>query len=151
MAATRLRRILAFGVLAGVLYALWRRIGARRPAPAAPTHGPGGTAGPGVPAGISRLGESPDESPRPGNSPGDSPGESASGNESAGDSARAEISQSWVEPEDGACPVSHPVKAKLSSGIFHPPGAQMYNRTRADRCYPDAAAAEADGLRASKR
>jgi len=58
---------------------------------------------------------------------------------------------SWVEPADGACPVSHPVKAKLTSGIFHVPGGQMYERTVPDRCYVDAAAAEADGLRASKR
>ena len=57
----------------------------------------------------------------------------------------------WVEPVDGACPTTHPVKAKLSSGIFHVPGAQMYERTKADRCYADPEAAEADGLRASKR
>jgi hypothetical protein len=57
----------------------------------------------------------------------------------------------WVEPVDGACPTTHPVKGKLSSGIFHAPGMQMYERTRADRCYADPAAAEADGLRASKR
>ncbi|MFM8303977.1 MAG: hypothetical protein ACKOA9_06730 [Actinomycetota bacterium] len=57
----------------------------------------------------------------------------------------------WVAPEAGACPVTHPVKAKLGSGIFHVPGGQMYDRTVPDRCYRDAAAAEADGLRASKR
>jgi hypothetical protein len=57
----------------------------------------------------------------------------------------------WVEPEDGACPASHPVKAKLGSGIFHVPGGQSYDRTRADRCYLDGAAATADGLRAAKR
>ena len=44
-----------------------------------------------------------------------------------------------------------PVKAKLSSGIFHLPGGANYSRTHADRCYPSAAAAEADGRRASKR
>jgi hypothetical protein len=58
---------------------------------------------------------------------------------------------SWVEPADGACPVSHPVKAKVASGIFHSPGSVFYDRTRPDRCYRDAAAAEADGLRAAKR
>jgi hypothetical protein len=57
----------------------------------------------------------------------------------------------WVEPVDGACPASHPVKAKLASGIYHVPGGQSYERTSPDRCYTDAAAAEADGLRASKR
>jgi hypothetical protein len=58
----------------------------------------------------------------------------------------------WVEAaESGACPTHHPVKAKLSSGIFHVPGGANYSRTHADRCYLSAAAAEADGLRASKR
>lgn len=56
----------------------------------------------------------------------------------------------WVDPDDGACPTTHPVKAKLTSGIFHVPGGANYDRTRADRCYTTADAAEADGLRASK-
>ncbi|MDZ4828009.1 MAG: hypothetical protein SGJ13_16325 [Actinomycetota bacterium] len=56
-----------------------------------------------------------------------------------------------VDPiEGGACPTSHPVKAKTSSGIFHVPGGANYERTKADRCYVDADAAEADGLRPSK-
>jgi hypothetical protein len=38
----------------------------------------------------------------------------------------------------------------VSSGIFHEPGGRFYDRTRADRCYPTAAAAEADGYRRSK-
>lgn len=57
----------------------------------------------------------------------------------------------WVEPTEGACPTSHPVKAKLASKIFHVPGGLSYDRTHPDRCYVDAAAAEADGLRAAKR
>lgn len=57
----------------------------------------------------------------------------------------------WVEPEDGTCPASHPVKAKLASGIFHVPGGSSYERTRPDRCYLDADAAIADGLRQAKR
>jgi len=58
----------------------------------------------------------------------------------------------WIEPEaDGTCPGSHPVKAKLASKIFHLPGGFNYPRTRPDRCYIDAAAAEADGLRPAKR
>jgi hypothetical protein len=57
----------------------------------------------------------------------------------------------WVEPDDGVCPSSHPVKAKLASGIYHRPGGQSYDRTRPDRCYRDGPAAEADGLRAAKR
>ena len=57
----------------------------------------------------------------------------------------------WVEPDGGACPVTHPVKAKVQSGIFHLPGSPFYDRTRPDRCYRDGAAAEADGLRAPRR
>ena len=57
-----------------------------------------------------------------------------------------------VEPDDaGDCPASHPVKGKLTSGIYHVPGGLNYERTRADRCYLDAGAAESDGLRAAKR
>ena len=57
----------------------------------------------------------------------------------------------WVESDDGACPISHPVKGKVTSGIFHVPGGQAYERTRADRCYADSIAAEADGMRQAKR
>ncbi len=59
--------------------------------------------------------------------------------------------QAWVEPTGGLCPTSHPVKAKLTSKIFHLPGMLNYERTRPDRCYVDATKAEADGLRAAKR
>ena len=57
----------------------------------------------------------------------------------------------WVEGDGGTCPPSHPVKAKLASGIFHSPGGPNYERTKPDRCYISAEAAEADGLRPSKR
>jgi hypothetical protein len=57
----------------------------------------------------------------------------------------------WVEPVDGACPSSHPVKAKMSSGIFHVAGGLNYERTKPDRCYRDPATAEADGLRRAAR
>ncbi len=57
----------------------------------------------------------------------------------------------WVDPVDGECPPSHPVKAKLTSGIYHVPGGLSYARTRPDRCYRDAEAAETDGLRAARR
>ncbi len=65
--------------------------------------------------------------------------------------ASAGAGGAWVLPDDGACPASHPVKAKVESGIFHLPGSAHYTRTRPDRCYRDAAAAEADGLRPPKR
>lgn len=58
----------------------------------------------------------------------------------------------WVEPVgDGDCPEGYPVKANMRSKIFHSPGQLNYDRTSPDRCYVDAAAAEADGLRAAKR
>ena len=57
----------------------------------------------------------------------------------------------FVDPaDDGSCPSSHPVKAKLSSGIFHEPSSRFYAATRAQRCYLDAEAATADGLRPPK-
>lgn len=65
-------------------------------------------------------------------------------------SAAGTASAAWIEPKDGSCPASHPVKAKLGSGIFHVPGGASYDRTKADRCYCDANAAEHDGLRAAK-
>lgn len=57
----------------------------------------------------------------------------------------------WVDPVDGGCPEGYPVKAKLSSGIFHVPGGLAYDRTKPDRCYRTADDALADGLRAAKR
>lgn len=57
----------------------------------------------------------------------------------------------WVTPgDDGSCPASHPVKANDNSGIFHVPGGRFYDRTRAERCYSTADAAQADGYRAAK-
>jgi hypothetical protein len=56
-----------------------------------------------------------------------------------------------VLAQDGTCPPTHPVKAKLISQLFHLPGMFAYNRTRADRCYVDADAALADGLQPAKR
>jgi hypothetical protein len=57
----------------------------------------------------------------------------------------------WVPgTDDGSAPASHPIKAKESSGIFHVPGGRFYDRTKPDRCYPTASAAEADGYRQSK-
>lgn len=55
-----------------------------------------------------------------------------------------------MEASNGACPPTHPIKVKTASGIYHVPGSQFYERTRPDRCYVDAAAAEADGYRAAK-
>ena len=52
--------------------------------------------------------------------------------------------------DDGSCPVDYPIKGKLTSGIYHPPGGANYERTHADRCYRDDDAALRDGLRRSK-
>lgn len=57
----------------------------------------------------------------------------------------------WVDPVEGVCPTTHPVKAKLASRLFHLPGMFAYARTRPDRCYVDAAAATADGFIQAKR
>ena len=60
-------------------------------------------------------------------------------------------SPTWVEPgDDGSTPDGYPVKAKDSSGIYHVPGGRFHERTRPDRCYASAEAAEADGYRRSK-
>jgi hypothetical protein len=57
----------------------------------------------------------------------------------------------WVEPVDGACPLTHPVKGNSNSGIYHVAGGRFYDATIPERCYRDTAAAEEDGMRASKR
>lgn len=108
------RRLLGIGLLAGVAYALWRKLPTR---PETGTHW------------------EPQPFPFP--------------PQMAVDLDRDE--SPWVDAaEAGACPAHHPVKAKLSSGIFHVPGGANYARTVADRCYLSPEAAEADGLRASK-
>ena len=57
----------------------------------------------------------------------------------------------WIEPVDGTCPLTHPVKGNANSHIYHVPGGRFYDTTVPERCYRDEAAAEADGMRASKR
>ena len=115
------KRLLGAGVLAGLLYAFWRAL-------------------------EQRTQESPVQwKPQPFPLPPE-PIPTVTATVTAPGSADA-----WVEPVDGSCPVSHPVKAKLASGIFHVPGGALYDRTSPDRCYADASAAESDGLRASKR
>jgi hypothetical protein len=74
--------------------------------------------------------------------------------DAAGEVADAAVdanSPAWLPAnEDGSTPAGHPIKVKESSGIFHVPGGRFYDRTKPDRCYPTAAAAEADGYRRSK-
>lgn len=65
--------------------------------------------------------------------------------------ARVEQQPEWVEPSDGECPLSHPVKVKLRSGLFHLPGMVVYGRTNADRCYRSPEEAAAAGFRRAAR
>ncbi len=65
--------------------------------------------------------------------------------------AAADDTAPWIDPVDGQCPLSHPVKGNASSNIYHEPGSRFYDMTTPERCYRDAAAAEADGMRAPKR
>jgi hypothetical protein len=124
------RRAVLAGILAGLAYAIWRKVRARVP-PMDPALEWQTAPFPFPPA------------PRPAAAPQAPP--------APGVPRAAATPHAWVAPVNGGCPVSHPVKAKLSSGIFHVPGGQNYDRTKPDRCYLDAAAAEADGLRKSLR
>ncbi len=127
---TGTKRLLGLGVLAAAGYAVWRAFDARKvdtgvtwqPQPF--PYPPAPTA---APRSVEPAEPARDPEPEPG----------------------AQIG-AWVDPDDGTCPSTHPVKAKLASGIFHVPGGANYERTRADRCYTTTGAAEADGLRASK-
>ena len=96
---------------------------------------------------VAALQESPQEEPAP--APAKAPAKKKA--PAAKKAAAKKATEPWVQPVDGDCPGTHPVKGKLSSKIFHIPGGFNYARTSPDRCYIDAAAAEADGLRQSKR
>jgi hypothetical protein len=122
-----LRRGVVAGLIAGGVYAVWRFLAARSPDTAGVTFQT--SPFPSPPRPVPKLDE-PAAAPV---------------------SATAAPDSSWVDPVDGECPLSHPVKAKLTSGIYHEPGGGNYDRTRAERCYVDADAAIADGLRAPKR
>ena len=63
----------------------------------------------------------------------------------------ASTGQTWAVPVDENCPPGYPIKVNERSGIYHVPGGLSYERTRPTRCYPDGAAAEADGFRRAKR
>jgi hypothetical protein len=87
--------------------------------------------------------------PRPAAAP--NPGTGAPSTATEATPGSGPVAAAWVAPVDGECPPGYPVKAKHGSEVFHVPGGASYERTRPDRCYRDAAAAEADGLRAAKR
>jgi hypothetical protein len=120
------KRALGLGVLAAAAYSAWRAYEKSRPAPTI-TWQPRPFPYPPEPVETPHSSEATDATDATGTEP------------------------PWLDAVDGECPVSHPVKAKLASGIFHEQGGANYARTKADRCYVTTAAAEADGLRPAKR
>jgi hypothetical protein len=137
-----LKRVLKLGVLAGVGYAVWRFFEKQRS-----DSGVGWEAQPfPYPPQPRTTEESQADAPTSAPTAAGAPVTSTVASEAAPASGTG-----WVEPNGDACPATHPVKAKLSSKIFHVPGGQSYDRTHPDRCYRDAAAAEADGLRQAAR
>jgi outer membrane biosynthesis protein TonB len=84
-----------------------------------------------------------------GKAPASAAGKAPAGKAGAARKARPPVA--FVEPKGGVCPKSHPVKAKVSSFIYHLPGMLAYERTTPDRCYRGPEEAEADGFRRAKR
>jgi len=58
---------------------------------------------------------------------------------------------SWVEPLDGVCPTTHPIKAKLGSRVFRKPGMPLYESSKPDRCYASEGAARRAGFNEAQR
>ena len=148
------KRALGAGVASGVAYAAWRAWNKRVPARA-----PGGVEWSSAPFPFPPVPRSPAPvvsapAPKPVPPKPTKPkaaAQKAAAQKAATQKAAGSRTSSWVEPKaDGTCPKSHPIKAKMKSGIFHAPGGANYERTKPDRCYVDAAAAEADGLRPAK-
>ena len=52
----------------------------------------------------------------------------------------------WVQPVDGACPASHPIKARFSTGHYHLADDRDYAKVVPDSCYASEEAAQADGF-----
>jgi hypothetical protein len=141
-----MRRGALLGLLAGAAYAVWKFVAARSPDTAGVTFQTSSV--PNLPRPVPRIDTPPVAAEAPESV--ELPVVDGSG---ATPIPEAMITGAtpWVDPIGGECPVSHPVKAKLTSGIYHEPGGGNYDRTRAERCYVDADAAIADGLRAPKR
>jgi hypothetical protein len=139
------KRALGAGVIGGVAYAAWRAWSARVPAPP-----PGGIEWSTAPfpfPPVPHSASTPTPTPPTPNAPAPQPAPA----KTTAKKTSAAPTAAWKKPNtDGSCPKSHPVKAKMASGIFHVPGGASYARTKPDRCYVDAAAAEADGLRPAK-
>jgi hypothetical protein len=158
-----MRRGALLGLLAGLAYAAWKLVAARAPDTAGVTFQTSPV--PGLPRPVPRI-DAPPAAETASETATAAPAAAPAAPEApesperplvdgAGAAPVPEVvitgSPPWVDPIEGECPVSHPVKAKLTSGIYHLPGGGNYDRTRAERCYVDAAAATADGLRPPKR
>jgi hypothetical protein len=145
-----MRRGAFLGLLAGAAYAAWRFLASRAPDTAGVTFQTSSV--PGLPRPVPRI-DSPAAATAPVAAAPESPERPLVDGARVTPIPEAVITGStpWVDPIDGECPVSHPVKAKLTSGIYHLPGGGNYDRTRAERCYVDADAARADGHRAPRR
>ena len=128
---TLVKRLLGLGALAAMGYAIWRAYERRK-----------------VDTGVKW---DPQPFPYPPQPHTEAPSEAAPAPFVEQQAEVVPVDNGWVEPSDGTCPTSHPVKAKLASGIFHVPGGANYDRTHPDRCYASPEVATADGLRAAKR
>jgi hypothetical protein len=135
------RILLTLGVIATAVYVVTRLAGSRRPS---------GPSSPNVPP-LPRDEWPPLQAVSPEHDHAAPAGTSPVHDPDAPEVPAGHPAASWVDPVDGICPTSHPVKAKLASRIFHLPGMLNYDRTAADRCYVDGPSAEADGLRPAKR
>lgn len=146
-----MRRGALLGLLAGAAFAVYRFIASRAPDTAGVTFQTSPV--PGLPRPVPRIDPSPATEATSAAAPVPESPERPLVDGGASPIPEAVITGAppWVDPIDGVCPVSHPVKAKLTSGIYHLPGGGNYDRTRAERCYVDADAATADGLRPPKR
>lgn len=78
---------------------------------------------------------------------------SANVGEDATRSAASTATGGRIEPVDGTCPASHPIKGNKSSMgalIYHTPASASYDRTRPEACFATEADAEAAGYRAPR-
>ncbi len=63
------------------------------------------------------------------------------------------ISSPWERsaPSGRTCPTSYPIKGNASSGIYHLPGDDYYDRTMPEDCFASESAAQAAGYRRARR
>jgi hypothetical protein len=154
------RLVLRLGLLAGIAFTLYKLMQARRIIEPATVSAPDTDPWPPVAAPVPTPAPPPPPPPPP---PVEAPvkkatapkkpappkkaaKKAAKGTKKAGAPPRA-----WIAAQGDACPLSHPIKAKMSSRIYHLPGMVAYSRTHPDRCYATESAAKRDGFTAAKR